>query len=130
METNEKLVLDTWNAFLRGDIKAAFANLADDATWTLPGLSELAGVHRGKDAILVFLRTVAQAFPKGLRSEIRKVHSTPSAVIVELTNRSETAAGRPYENEYCFVFDVEGGKIRAIREYVDTEKAAAILAQV
>jgi ketosteroid isomerase-like protein len=24
-----------------------------------------------------------------------------------------------YRNEYCFVFEIEGGKIRRIREYVD-----------
>ena len=50
-------------------------------------------------------------------------------MIVELTNRSTTAGGRPYENEYCFVYDLEGGKIRAIREYVDTEKAVAAFAE-
>ena len=127
MNTNEMLVLDTWKAFLRGDVKSAFANLTDDATWTIPGLSELSGVKRGKAEIVGFLRVVAQAFPKGLRSEIKKVHSTDEAVILELTNRSETADGRPYENDYCFVFEVGGGKVRAIREYVDTERAAAIL---
>ncbi len=127
MGTNERLVLDTWNAFLRGDVRSAFANLTEDATWTVPGLTEISGVKRGKGEIVGFLRVVAQAFPNGLRSEIRKVHSTPNAVILELTNRSETVAGRAYENDYCFVFDVEDGKIRAIREYVDTERAAAIL---
>ncbi len=27
--------------------------------------------------------------------------------------------GKPYENEYCFVYEIENGKIRRIREYVD-----------
>lgn len=41
---------------------------------------------------------------------------------------SPSATGKPYENEYCFVFDVRGGKIQAIREYVDLEKAKIALA--
>jgi len=127
MGANADLVLTTWNAFLKGDVKAAFANLHDDATWTVPGLNpDLSGVRRGKAEIIGFLRGVVKLFPEGLRSEIKKVHEAGNSVIVELTNRSTTATGKPYENEYCFVYDLDGGKIRAIREYVDTEKAVAI----
>ncbi len=127
MGANADLVLTTWSAFLKGDVKAAFANLHDDATWTIPGLNpELSGVRRGKAEIIGFLRGVVKLFPSGLESEVKKVHEAGNTVIVELTNRSTTATGRPYENEYCFVWELEGGKVRAIREYVDTEKAVAI----
>jgi uncharacterized protein len=127
MGANAELVLSTWNAFLKGDVKGAFANLHDDATWTIPGLMpDLSGVKRGKAEIVGFLRAAVSRFPGGLRSEVKRVHEAGNAVIVELVNRSTTAAGKPYENEYCFVYELDGGKIRAIREYVDTQKAAAI----
>ena len=71
MGANADLVLATWNAFLKGDVKAAFANLHDDATWTIPGLNpELSGTRRGKAEIVGFLRGVVKLFPGGLRSEI------------------------------------------------------------
>jgi hypothetical protein len=70
---------------------------------------------------------VAGTFPEGLQSEISKMHCDGDTVIVELTNRGKTANGKLYENEYCFVFELESGKIRRIREYVDTKKAFDIL---
>src|SRR5205807_10262051 len=56
-------------------------------------------------------------------SEVRKVYCDGDTVIVELTNRGKVSNGKNYENEYCFVFELENDKIRRIREYVDTQKA-------
>ena len=124
----KQLVLDTWEAFRRGDVKAAFANMTDDVSWWIPGLIEpISGLRRGKPEIVAFLRWAATTFPEGFRSEVRGVYADDEAVILELVNRSTTATGKPYENEYCFVFEIEGGRIRAVREYVDTQKAVSII---
>jgi hypothetical protein len=121
------VVRKTWEALAGGDVKTVFANITDDVTWTVPGmLPGISGTKRGRDEIMEFLRGVTRNFPGGLRSEIRKVHVAGDAVILEMTNRGTAANGRPYENEYCFVFEVEGGKVRRIREYVDTQRAAAV----
>src|SRR5262245_11596603 len=122
---NKQLAESTWTAIGRGDVKAAFANLTDDVTWSIPGLLPISGVKHGKEEIVSFLRGIAKTFPEGLKSEIRRVHATDDAVIMELTNRGKAFNGKAYENEYCFVFEIQGGKIRAIREYVDTQKAAS-----
>jgi ketosteroid isomerase-like protein len=45
-----------------------------------------------------------------------------------LSGKEGRDTGKPYENGYCFVFDLAGGKVRAIREYVDLEKAKIALA--
>jgi hypothetical protein len=34
-------------------------------------------------------------------------------VVLELVNRSTAANGRAYENEYCFVFEIEGRSPRS-----------------
>lgn len=127
MAENRDLVTRTWDALVRGDVKAAFTNLSDDVTWAIPGsIPNISGLKRGKEEILVFLRSVARAFPGGLRSEVRNVFTDGDAVILEMTNRGNAASGASYENEYCFVFQIDGGKIAQIREYVDTQKAAAV----
>jgi uncharacterized protein len=84
-------------------------------------------VKNGKGEILGFLRVAAKVFPPGMRSEIRTTYVDGDTVIVEMVNRSRTANGRPYENEYCFVFELADGKIREIREYVDTQRAHEII---
>ena|SRR5436309_247633 len=128
LEDNKRLALDTWEALRRGDVKSAFGNMRDDVTWRIPGmLPPVSGLKRGKEEILGFLRWAAATFPSGLQTEVKGVYGDGGIVVLELVNRSTAANGRPYENEYCFVFEVEGGKIRAVREYVDTQKVDAIV---
>jgi uncharacterized protein len=127
-EQKKKLVLETWQSVVAGDVKAAFANLSDDVRWKIPGsIAGISGVKNGKGEILGFLRVAAKVFPPGMRSEIRTTYVDGGTVIVEMVNRSRTANGRPYENEYCFVFELADGKIREIREYVDTQRAHEII---
>lgn len=124
VEANKQIVKSTWEAFVQGDIKSAFANMSDEVSWLTPGnLNNLSGLRKGKAAILEFARNAAKTFPNGLQTEIKRVYGDGDTVILELTNRGKLANGRDYENEYCFVFEVEGGKIRRVREYVDTQKA-------
>jgi ketosteroid isomerase-like protein len=128
IEQNKELVTKTWNAFVTGDIKTAFDNMSDQVSWLVPGsIPKVSGVHKGKEAIVAFLKAIGPAVPNGMQTEIRRVYGDADAVVVELTNRAKTAKGRDYENEYCFVFELEAGKIRRIREYTDTAKAKAIL---
>ncbi len=120
---NKELVTGFWNAFAKGDIKTAFASMSDEVSWLIPGnLPNLSGLRKGKAEILNFARNAAKMFPNGLKSELRRVYCDGDAVLIEMTNRGKLFNGRDYENEYCFVFEIEGGKIRRVREYVDTQK--------
>jgi ketosteroid isomerase-like protein len=126
---NKELVTNFWNAFSKGDIKTAFASLSDEISWLIPGnLPNLSGLRKGKAEILIFARGAAKMFPSGLQSELRRVYSDGDTVLIEMTNRGKLFNGRDYENEYCFVFEIEHGKIRRVREYVDTQKVAELSA--
>jgi ketosteroid isomerase-like protein len=128
-EQNKQLVTSTWQAFVKGDIKTAFANMSDEISWLIPGsIPNMSGLKKGKPAIIEFARNAAKLFPHGLQSEIRRVYADGDTVLMELTNRGKFANGKDYENEYCFVFELEGGKIRRVREYVDTSKIAQLTA--
>jgi ketosteroid isomerase-like protein len=125
-EENRSLVTETWKRLLGGDVSGALTNVSEDATWwisgTLPGVS---GTKKGKAEIEAFFGGVQGAFPGGLKTDIRRTYCDGNTVVIELVNRGTSVSGKPYENEYCFVFELAGGKIRAIREYVDLDKARA-----
>jgi ketosteroid isomerase-like protein len=122
-EQKKELVTRTWTAFGQGDIKAAFANMDDNVSWLVPGnMPNVSGVKKGKDEILKFMSGVGGVFPEGIKSEIRRTYCDGDTVVIELTNRGKVNNGKFYENEYCFVFELENDKIRRIREYVDTQK--------
>jgi len=128
IETNKQMVTSTWKAFVGGDIKNAFANMSDEVSWLIPGnLNNLSGLRKGKAAILEFARNAAKTFPNGLQTQINRAYGDGDTVILELTNRGKLANGKDYENEYCFVFEIENGKIRRVREYVDTQKAKELM---
>ena len=127
VEQNKELVKKTWSAIANGDVKA-FDNLAEEVSWLVPGtMAGVSGMKKGKKAVMEFMSGVGQTFPEGLQTEIRRMYGEGDTVVVELTNRGKVSNGKFYENEYCFVFEIEGGKIRRIREYADTQKAKEIL---
>jgi uncharacterized protein len=128
VESNKRLVADFWKSLSKGEIKAAFANLSDDVSWFIPGnLSGFSGLREGKAGILDMARGAAKRFPAGLTSEIRRVYGDGDTVLIEMTNRGKLFNSRDYESEYCFVFEIEAGKIRRIREYIDTSRLVELI---
>ena len=62
MHPNEKLLRDSDEAQMRGDIDGFTAAFADDVIVHIPGRSSLAGVYKGKDQFLeVFQRFMERA---------------------------------------------------------------------
>jgi ketosteroid isomerase-like protein len=127
-EQNAEVVRKTWQDLIGGRLEAALVNMSDEVSWLIPGnVPNVSGLKRGKEEVRKFVSGIGQAFPQGLQSEIRKTHVAGDTVIVELTNRGKAFNGKDYENEYCFVFELEGGKIRRIREYVDMHEVVQTL---
>jgi ketosteroid isomerase-like protein len=124
VEQNKDTARRMWEAAVRGDIETASASLSDEVSWLLPGATT--GPLKGKQATVGFFKSLGQAFPTGMTTDIRRVYGEGDTVVMELTNRGQTAKGRQYENEYCFVLEFEGGKVRRVREYTDTAKVKEI----
>jgi hypothetical protein len=126
VEQNKKVARKTWEAAVKGDIDTATANISDEVSWLLPASVSPGGPLKGKQAVAGFFKSLGTAFPSGMKTEIRRVYGDGDTVLMELTNRGQTAKGKQYENEYCFVLEFEGGKIRRVREYTDTAKVKEV----
>jgi uncharacterized protein len=126
---SKDLVTKTWLALLRQDFDAAFPHIADDVEWTVPGkFPGVSGTNCGKERMREILGGIGtELFPEGVAIEIRSVFAEGSVVIVEYTNRGKVFNGKLYENQYCIVFELVAGKIRRIREYLDTQNTAETL---
>jgi ketosteroid isomerase-like protein len=127
VDANKKLVMDTWLAFWRGDIEEGVANMSDDIAWFTPGTNQLSGWKRGKDAIRAFRFGELDIFLE-LKREIIGLYGDGDTVVMEARAVGQLRNGDPYENAGCVVWQLEDGKIRTVRQYVDTQKAAAISA--
>ena len=126
---NKKVVLGFVEALSSGNIEAAKAALADDATWWIPGSLPVSGTHRGKKAIFEDFLGQAQAFfqPNSVAIQVRNAIGEGDMVAVEWIARGKSAKGRTYENYYHLMFELKNSKIQAIREYVDTLYAKEVL---
>jgi len=130
VERNEALVRSFLETLSTGDLDRLAPFLHEDATWTvcarvIPG----AGTHRGRRVILEeFLRPVRGMFAPG------EPKVTPTNVVangrwvaVEAIGRGHFRTGTPYENQYSFWIEVDGGAIRTVREYMDSHYVATVV---
>ncbi len=103
--------------------------LADDVRWTTRGSSVWSRPFVGKATVLnELLGPVRTQLVARVHLTVRRVIADGDHVVVEATGQAMTKAGQPYNNEYCFVYRLAGGRIVEVIEYLDTQLACAVLA--
>ena len=87
--------------------------------------SDYAGTHEGKPAVLAFLGGGVGYYAEDqpMTIEIQSMIAEGENVACEFTLQATTAKGKPYKNYYHFAFEVEAGRIRRVREHLDTRYA-------
>lgn len=128
-------VMEAWRAFASRDPERVGSVLTPDAEWLAPpgnatalaldGVSHLVG----RDRIVRFLTAeFGTVFVDDVSVEFRGVHAAGDIVVVEERMQATLANGGRYDNDYCFVFELVGGRIHRVREYMDTRRGAAYFA--
>jgi ketosteroid isomerase-like protein len=114
------LVRRAWTHFMELDVEPALAEMTDDVRFTVPGATAgVSGVNVGKERMREIAAAARHMYPGGASHEIHRAAGGDGVVVMEWTVRADVPKGR-YENQYCGVFDVTGGKLSAIRLYYDT----------
>jgi ketosteroid isomerase-like protein len=120
-EANKKIIRDYFDAVGSGASDKVVAAFADDVVWWVPPSSPMAGTYRGKDAVLgMFAQGVSLYAPEPMKIEILGMVADESKVAAEIHITAKTAKGAEYSNFYHFLFELDGGKIKGVKEYVDT----------
>lgn len=95
---------------------------AEDAIWTVTGTTGWSKTYRGKSAILNdLIAPLRRVLAPPLRTHARRLIAEGDIVVVEARGQNLTRDGRPYENNYCYVFEFCDGQVAALTEYADTE---------
>ncbi|MEU7306227.1 nuclear transport factor 2 family protein [Streptomyces sp. NPDC007206] len=114
-----------------GDVSGALDLTTPDFTWTVagkPGQFALAGVYN-RDSYLEMLARVARFLPTGPRVDITSVTVDSHREVIEAHVTAVSASGAQYDNALVYVFDLQGDKIKAAREYLDTIHASEIFVE-
>lgn len=126
-EANRQLVTEFMEVFSEGDIDRILSYMTEDGTWWVAGTMEGISGTYDKQGFSELLGGIAENTKTGA------IRLTPQAwtcqgdrVAVETESYAELKNGRVYNNLYHFVFVIKDGKIRRIKEFLDTEHTSAI----
>ena len=125
---NKHLLQDIFAATARGDSRPLVDAMADDFRWTISGNGRWSRSYDGRQAVLTELFPVLRERIEGRNKMIpRRILADGDHVVVEARGDNVTKAGQRYDNSYCFVFRLAGGKLAEVTEYMDTELVTSAL---
>ena len=125
---NRRLAEELFARLTAGDIPGALATLTDDATWLAAGRRELlpaAGTYSKEKLGRLFNAMLGQ-LRNGLKMTVKGMIAEDNRVALEAESYGELRNGRVYNQHYSFVIEFRGGRISAVREYLDTQHAHAV----
>jgi uncharacterized protein len=118
---NKQIVQDVFAEPAKGNGRPLVDGMADDFTWTMPGQGTRSGTWSGKQAVREQrLGPLFARFEGAYTNEAVRL-------VAECRGKAATKTGKTYNNNDCFIFRLQDGKLRELTEYLDTESAAQVL---
>lgn len=126
-QENVQTVKDFFAAL--GDEHALLALSADDIEWIIPGEDwPLAGTHRGHAGLRNLLRK-AQEMETIFPEPPQFVAQGDRVMMVGYATGKVKATNGTFEDHFIFDITVRNGKLKKIREYIDTQALARAAAK-
>lgn len=119
---NKELVRGFFGDIAKGNIEGALGRMAEDVRFTLIGTTKLSGVFTSrKEFVDRVMAPLGAQLEGALTITVDNMIAEGDNVVVQSHGKSSTRKGIPYNNTYCQIFRIEGGKIKEMTEYLDTE---------
>ncbi|KRC64195.1 ketosteroid isomerase [Aeromicrobium sp. Root236] len=126
-ECQIRIVQRAWSMFASGDAERILSVFTPDAEWLAPprnATAEALGISHHMIGAHEIARFLADDFPRlyvsNVTIDFTNMLAAGSTVVVEETMSATLADGSDYVNDYCFIFELDGDRIRRVREYMDT----------
>lgn len=101
--------------FVQGDLPALLDLFADDAVWHVPGSMSLSGAHRGREAIIAFLRGTAELTGGTYRVELVWTVADDDHLVAVYRALGSRPDGRSLDIELALLVEVEHGRWKVVR---------------
>ena len=121
---NKELVTEFIEAMKNSDVEKLKTMITPDFSWWIIGKPEYlaTGGEHDTEYFLGFFKGT-ELFPEGADFKAVSMISEGNSVAAEAEFKAKTAMGTDYENYYHFLFIIENGKIKRMKEYMDTYHA-------
>jgi ketosteroid isomerase-like protein len=123
---NKQLMQSIFAEMAKGNSRPLVEAMAEDFRWTVMGHTKWSKTYAGKQVVLNELFALLRSRIEGhIRTTAHRFIAEGDYVVVEARGNNTTKTGKAYNNAYCFVFRLEGGKLKELTEYMDTELVTA-----
>jgi ketosteroid isomerase-like protein len=125
-EDNKRLIQTLMHHIGEGEVDRALELLSDDLKWEVVATSRPSVLTKGQlKALIIELRSVFtdgkfRLFPVGMIASGEKV-------VVESESYGKLKEGTIYNNKYHSLFLVQDGKVKEVREYMDSAHVIEVL---
>lgn len=125
---NKQLLQRVFAELAKGNSQPFVESWADDFCWNVIGTTKWSRSYRGKQAVLdELMKPLFSQFADRYTNTAHRFIAEDDYVVVECRGHVTTQAGKTYNNTYCYVIRLEGGKLRELTDYLDTALVEAAL---
>jgi ketosteroid isomerase-like protein len=125
IEENVQVVKDFFAAMGSGDKQALLALVVEDIEWIIPGEEwPLAGTHRGHAGLAATLRKASEEVEMTYPKPPEFVAQGDRVLAIGVAVGKIKATDKPFEDHWVFDITLQNGKLKSVREYIDTQALA------
>ena len=126
--SNKQLMQSIFAELAQGNGRPFREAMADDFCWKIAGHASWSREWKGKQAVIEgLLKPLYERFATTYTNQADDFIAEGDKVVVQCRGDVMTKSGQRYDNHYCMVFRLQGGQLRELVEYMDTELATRAL---
>ena len=124
-QENIQIVKNAFTAIGRGDKQGLLALSAKDIEWIIPGENwPLAGTHRGHAGLAALLQKASETVETSYPEPPEFVAQGDRVLVVGFAKGKIKVTDKQFEDHWVFDITLHNGKLKSIREYIDTQALA------
>lgn len=130
MSKNQKIVEAcrlAFTGFDKNNKSKLMALLADDVVFEFPPSLPYGGRYQGLNEYRAFWNDLYENYYEYFNYDAIDILDAGTHVIVPVVARAKAKNGRAMENQHCFLFKIDEGRITYGRIYADTAKGRDVL---
>jgi uncharacterized protein len=125
---NKQLMQHAFEHLAQGDGRPFTDLMAEDFHWTITGKTAWSRTYQGKQAVTEhLLRPLFAQFADRYRNTAQRFIAEGEWVVIQCRGNVTTKRGQRYDNQYCYLCRLSGGKLRELIEYSDTALVSQVL---
>lgn len=125
---NKLLMQQIFAELAQGNSRPLVESMDERFSWTITGSTSWSKTYVGKQVVLTeLLGSLRARIADRIKIASQRFIAEDDLVVIEARGDNTTRTGLPYNNNYCFVFRLEDGKLVEVTEYADTALVTSAL---